>query len=172
MEFDKSKVYTALNADELKVGSKIIVADSIKNLRDRVEEGSWVADTLVTIGPVSCKDRFIVVESETYGFNLAYLISEPEEKKLEWTDLKIGDVIKHKTLGTIGMIVGINTNENDDYHIFAVDMWLDNTDLLLWEKVESTTKPRQRTYPTLSDDLYKDKVEPKPIVSDQSGVGN
>ena len=29
MEFDKSKVYTALNADELEVGSMVIVADSL-----------------------------------------------------------------------------------------------------------------------------------------------
>lgn len=27
MEFDKSRVYTALNADELKVGSQVIVGD-------------------------------------------------------------------------------------------------------------------------------------------------
>ena len=29
MEFDKSRVYTALNADELKVGSQVIVGDSV-----------------------------------------------------------------------------------------------------------------------------------------------
>ena len=168
MEFDKSRVYTALNADELKVGSKVIVADNIKDLQDRVEE-NWNAETLEAVYFCSVKDRFQVKESQV-GYNLAYLISEPEDKALIWTDLKIGDVIKHKTLGTIGMVVGINTNKNDDYHIFAVDMWLDNSDLLSWDKVEkeATPKPRQRTYPTLSDDLYKE--EPKPIVSDQPGV--
>lgn len=29
MEFDKSRVYTAVNADELKIGSKCIFADTI-----------------------------------------------------------------------------------------------------------------------------------------------
>ena len=32
MEFDKSRVYTALNADELKVGCKVIIADDIASL--------------------------------------------------------------------------------------------------------------------------------------------
>jgi len=33
MEFDKSKVYTTLNADELKIGSKVIVADDLGTLK-------------------------------------------------------------------------------------------------------------------------------------------
>ena len=32
MEFDKSRVYTALNADELQIGSKCIFADTVKGL--------------------------------------------------------------------------------------------------------------------------------------------
>lgn len=36
MKFDKSKVYTALNADEVKVGSRGYFADDIGNLRDMV----------------------------------------------------------------------------------------------------------------------------------------
>ena len=37
MEFDKSRVYTIVNADELKVGSKVIVADSLGLLKRLVE---------------------------------------------------------------------------------------------------------------------------------------
>ena len=44
MTFDKSRVYTALNAEELKEGSKIIGADNLADLRNQVERG---ADTLV-----------------------------------------------------------------------------------------------------------------------------
>lgn len=33
MEFDKNKVYTALNADEVKVGSEVIVANSPASLK-------------------------------------------------------------------------------------------------------------------------------------------
>lgn len=42
MEFDKSKVFTALNADELKVGSKVICAFSIVDLKRRVYEGDKI----------------------------------------------------------------------------------------------------------------------------------
>ena len=38
MEFDKNRVYTALNADELKVGSTVIVANDLWSLRGKVEE--------------------------------------------------------------------------------------------------------------------------------------
>ena len=40
MEFDKNKVYTALNADELKVGSKVIVANYLESLKAQVEANS------------------------------------------------------------------------------------------------------------------------------------
>lgn len=34
MEFDESRVYTALNADKLEVGSKVITADTLKQLKE------------------------------------------------------------------------------------------------------------------------------------------
>ena len=40
MEFDKSRVYTVLNADELRAGDKVIMADSLDFLRQEVEGGS------------------------------------------------------------------------------------------------------------------------------------
>lgn len=40
MEFDKNRVYTAVNADELKIGSKCIFADTVRGLRRKVEEES------------------------------------------------------------------------------------------------------------------------------------
>lgn len=36
MEFDKSRVYTAVNADELKIGSKCIFADTLGALSAKV----------------------------------------------------------------------------------------------------------------------------------------
>lgn len=33
MKFDKNKVFTALNADELPIGSKVIVADNLASLK-------------------------------------------------------------------------------------------------------------------------------------------
>lgn len=81
MTFDISKVYTAVNADELKVGSKVIVADDFSSLKTRVScEKDWVF-TLKRIWGTSSRDRF---EVQTGGrFNLCYLVSEPEEEKCE-----------------------------------------------------------------------------------------
>ena len=53
-------------------------------------------------------------------------------KGLQWTDLKIGDVIRKP--GMTRMITGINTYSNTD-HIYAGSMWLDDEDLEAWEKV-------------------------------------
>ena len=39
MEFDKTRVYTAVNADELPIGSKCIFADTVKALR-KIEPSS------------------------------------------------------------------------------------------------------------------------------------
>lgn len=76
MEFDKSRIFTALNADELKVGSKVIVADTIDELKQYVEHD---CDTsiITDIMPGYYSDRF---NSNDRKYNLAYLISEPEEK--------------------------------------------------------------------------------------------
>lgn len=40
MEFLKERVYTALNADGLKIGSKVIIGDTIEGLRNRVHNGT------------------------------------------------------------------------------------------------------------------------------------
>lgn len=37
MKFDKSRVYTALNADELPIGSVCIYADTLRELCKRVQ---------------------------------------------------------------------------------------------------------------------------------------
>lgn len=42
MEFDKSRVFTALNADEIKVGSKGYFADNLRSLRGAAEgSAAW-----------------------------------------------------------------------------------------------------------------------------------
>lgn len=38
MEFAKAKIFTALNADEVKVGSKGYFADNLRSLRGAAEE--------------------------------------------------------------------------------------------------------------------------------------
>ncbi len=129
MEFDKSKVYTALNADELKIGSKVIVADSMFSLRQLVDKDGYI-EVLEDIESDDAVKRFVI---DNIRWNLAYLISEPEEeKKLKWTDLKIGDII------TNGNLTAMITEIDKEYriHICAGHKWYSDEELEDWEKVE------------------------------------
>lgn len=130
MEFDKSKVYTAVNADELKVGSKVIVANDLAHLRVFVHDNVSCVLEKVLDEEITC--RFVANEGEPYS--LAYLVSEPEENKLEWTDLKVGDVIRTKDGNSIRMVTGIDTTECNRH--ICTTYWLSDKELEEWEKVE------------------------------------
>ncbi len=129
MEFQKERCFTAVNADELKVGSKVFVADILKDLKNKVESNNFEPVCLVDLNDESCAHRFVTDDR----YLLAYLVSEPEEKKLKWTDLKIGDVIRRDNM--IRMVTGFDT-ESDSYHILLSSGWLDDDNLENWEKVE------------------------------------
>ena len=80
MEFDKSRVYTALNADELRAGDKVIVADTIQGLVYKVKanEGIIEIDHIEDMGEVK---RFSVKnkhETVTTEWHLAYLVERGE----------------------------------------------------------------------------------------------
>ena len=81
MEFDKSKVYTTVNADELKLGSKVILADNLADLRDKVRNGDTFLVSLAALQPESSIFRF--VGKDSCGWCLAYLIEPPKEKALK-----------------------------------------------------------------------------------------
>lgn len=76
MEFDKSKVYTALNANELKVGSKVFAANSIDMLKRKVLDGNDVLEVRKILEE-DYERRFELNLEGTYP--LVYLVSEPEE---------------------------------------------------------------------------------------------
>ena len=139
MIFDKSRVFTALNADELKVGSKVLVADDLRSLKLFVEgykEGN-ATSVLVGIHDDRHEFRFRVGEDTTDNFALAYLISEPEEKKLKWTDLKFGDVITDGRTSIEYLVTAIDKSESCSSHIFVQDYWIDDKELEdYWKKVE------------------------------------
>lgn len=131
MEFDKSRVYTALNADKLKIGSKVIFAPTIGDLKQFVKSYcDALSNTVDGIMPEYFPDRFL---SNDNCYNLAYLISEPEEKKLKWTDLKIGDIIQHGDKAA--MITVIDSNIATSSHIYAYG-WVSDEELESYEKVE------------------------------------
>ena len=79
MEFDKSRVYTSLNVDELKPGSKVICAFTISGLKERVEEGEQITE-VYEILPEAVEYRIKVYYGDTFFcYSLAYLVAEPEE---------------------------------------------------------------------------------------------
>lgn len=79
MEFDKSRVYTALNADELKVGSTVFVANTLAYLKEVVnaEYSNWRVKVDI-IKNEWCDSRFY---ADRENWLLAYLISPPKEPK-------------------------------------------------------------------------------------------
>ena len=77
MEFDKTRVYSAYNADEVKVGSKGYFADSISELKKKVNEGNELL-TLVKIYGEESATRFSI--STISSYILFYLVEEPKEK--------------------------------------------------------------------------------------------
>lgn len=128
MVFDKSRVYTALNADELEVGSTVILADDVLNLRKYVEQEI----RLTTLTCIHGEDSMSRFEGGKYIglYTLAYLVEEPAP--LEWTDLKVGDVIRAGSFDK--MITVIDSDPETIYHI-KTDGWLPDSALKEYQKV-------------------------------------
>ena len=134
MKFDVPRAYSAINADELKISSKVIVADNLEDLKKHVELNAPV-DIVRAIGP-----EWEAFRITTYGgtYALAYLVEEPA--KLKWTDLKVGDIIRKDKLKS--MVISIDESHDTGLHVLACDdrtlsvEWIGDDDLKKWEKVE------------------------------------
>ncbi len=74
MEFDLSKVYTSVNADELHEGDVVCVADSLSLLKINVRN-----NTVAQIISIESEDSCFRFEVGVGRFNLAYLVS-PAQK--------------------------------------------------------------------------------------------
>lgn len=136
MNFDKSRVYTAVNADELKVGSKVLVADNLETLKKKVDTDEGV-QILKKVWGEDYEERFEVEGlSFCYRYPLAYLVTEKE--KLKWTDLKLGDMVKHKDNGIEFVVTGIDRKSTSTgcHHVFFANMWVSDSILANYEKVE------------------------------------
>ena len=81
MEFDKSRIYTMVNADEVKLGSAGYFADSIYSLQQAVQHNDKEC-----FGKVDCikgtNTGFRFVADNGTCFSLFYFIEEPKEKEL------------------------------------------------------------------------------------------
>lgn len=84
MQLDKSRVHTALNADEVKIGSMGFFADDIYNLRDVIEnKDKSFFGKITEIKKPSEIYRFVKLDADgsSLEYNLFYLVSEPKEEK-------------------------------------------------------------------------------------------
>lgn len=79
-KFDKSKVYTALNATDIKVGSKGYFATTIDDLFIAVKNG-YPLGKVESIRDDDYIARFVIRNEGSY--DLFYLVEEPQEEKLE-----------------------------------------------------------------------------------------
>ena len=136
MDFLSERVYTPLNADELKIGSEVFAADSLESLKllvtGQIKQGNYKGK-LIRVETSDYSNRFLI-DTISRRFILAYLVSEPEEKKLKWTDLKRGDWIKKKTVEA--EVIAIDRNTDESSHIFIFNKWVPDKELREWEKVE------------------------------------
>ena len=97
MEFDKSRVYTALNADELQIGSRCFFSDTVRGLRRKVEEESDAnrVETFYRLHNKGGDDLFV---GNNYAYCYAYLIeppAEPKYKPFESIDKAMEAIKKH-----------------------------------------------------------------------------
>jgi hypothetical protein len=113
----------------LKVGSKVVCADNLYALKHCIENEVYIT-TLKEVLPEGCILRFKVEDGSDYA--LAYLIPEPEEKKLKVSDLKLGDIVRHKSGSLEYLVTGIDHSGNEVFF----DGWIGESDLKNWEKVE------------------------------------
>ena len=122
MDFDKSRVYTAVNAEELKIGSKCVLADTIQGLKERK-----YIDMLTGVADESHVCRFVSEHGSDWKYALAYLIeppAEPKYKPFESVDKAMDAIKKHggwlerKSDGLQGIVVAKSSDR-----IKAVQCW-------------------------------------------------
>ena len=133
MEFDKSRVYTAVNADELKIGSKCIFADTVKALRKKVQADDYAqyVQPFIRLHDNGYDVQFL---ADCYLYNYAYLIeptSEPKYKPFESVEKameaikKHGGWVRYKHDKECALVVAYSKNL-----ITLYDANIDTTDLL------------------------------------------
>lgn len=83
MTFDKSRIYTAVNADELKIGSRCIFADTVKGLKMQMQSDNFTdSRNMLAFARLHNEGRDdLFVASDGFAYTYAYLIEPPIKKK-------------------------------------------------------------------------------------------
>lgn len=93
MKFNVDKVYTSVNADKVKIGSKGYFSDALKYLKDAVEqEQGEKYGEIAEIKDETYESRFKIKDDYFYG--LFYLVEDP--KKTEYRPYNdVSEMIDH-----------------------------------------------------------------------------
>lgn len=114
MEFDKSRVYTALNADELPIGSKCFFANNLAELKIHVEH-EFAPNILIKVLAEDHENRF-AADFYQGEYPLVYLV-EPAETKYR-------PFISYENLITAikrhGTAIREKKNKNSSIRIYAI----------------------------------------------------
>lgn len=84
MELDESKLFTLVNADKVKIGSKGYYADDLKTLKERINSHSKNKEYFGEVDKIydtGATYRFAIKNNTKFA--LFYLAEEPEEKKYQ-----------------------------------------------------------------------------------------
>ena len=138
MEFDKSRVYTAVNADELKIGSKCIFADTICILREQVQRKNY-EDCIFLLRRIRGDDSTYRFDDGERWFSFVYLIeppAEPKYKPFESVDKameaikKHGGWVKDEGTGCMFLVLGYGKHK-EDFSIYINSEWVPLEDLFI-----------------------------------------
>lgn len=140
-----SKVYERNNAEELKIGDKVFVADSIKELFRQVENNCGKVFEIKYIDSMEYAYRFTVGTGTVYAF--AYLVERAKEKKwrpfkdiqelIDAWKIKTGVTARANTMPLIWVkynntpyeTAQIMAFDNKNNAICVIDTWYDLTEL-------------------------------------------
>ena len=129
MKFDKSKVYTALNADELKEGDKVLLADNLEELKKQVKD--YESPTMLAEIAPEC-EHFRFKNPNDLWYALAYLVFSPpklEYKPFSDSNTALQIISKHggwvKGDDTYYLVTGVNLVKEVEIRIR--DYWISAT---------------------------------------------
>lgn len=120
MKFDQSKVYTCLNADELEIGSQIVIANNLHDLKNFIEKYDTFDERvkLKRIMPETYEKRFVMSMGEgdtPQNFALAYFIAPPQKFNHEDV-LKYLKLEKHLSETYSKELRDLNIKYKDDFY--------------------------------------------------------
>ena len=138
MKFEKSKVYSALNAEDLPIGSKCIFADTVRGLQKRVqnETAANYVEVFVKLYNNGADDQFV---ADCYTYNYAYLIEPPSKPKYRPFESvekamdaikKHGGWVKDEGAGCTFLVLGYGKHK-EDFSIYIGSEWASLEDLFI-----------------------------------------